>query len=47
MVTAAAFPFLLTIQYDLLHIIFHIRKSIFACLLSVHDTISLSRHEQV
>ena len=25
----------------------HIRKNIFACLFSVHNTISLSRHEQV
>ena len=24
-----------------------LRKNIFACLLSVHNTISLSRHEQV
>ena len=26
---------------------FSIRKNIFACLFSVHSTISLSRHEQV
>ena len=26
---------------------FNIRKNIFACLFSVHNTISLSRHEQV
>ena len=35
----------MTCKIEISH--FYIRKNIFACLFSVHNTISLSRHEQV
>ena len=34
-------------KFQFMYILVVVPKNIFACLLSVHNTISLSRHEQV